>query len=259
MPYAILQKTLQPPSVDQLTKAFRSLPDLTASDAAIIAKDAFGILVGSLSFEQAETLSAALIAQGVDNEVVDEQHLFTLPPFKKLRQADCLPDHLLLYDPLDRPQNIDWSHVIVVAAGSVSLTEFKRTERQRVHYHMTPTGFGGLGLYPYADRTVSTKEEQQSRLILEIYLDINPIRSHADSREFRYNYLGPRLLSGSAKNFSLLVTDLAKYATKASLNRGAQTISQDPTKTFSYPSRHAFEEEIIWLLWKGGYQLKSQT
>jgi len=255
MPYAILQKTLSPPSVDQLARAFRSLPDLTNSDARILAKDAFGILTSGLSHDQATILRQALAAEGVETEVVDEQDLFALPPLNRLRKADCLPSSLVIYDTLGRPTNLDWSHVILVAAGSVSLTESRRIERGRIAYQLSGLG----GAIPYTVTDVSTKEERDFHLLLEIFLDVAPIRSRVDARQFRYDYLGPRLQTNSVRNFVLLVSDLAEHATRASLNRGAQSIYEDLAKTFRYPTRHAFEEESIWLLWKGGYQLKSQT
>jgi len=259
MPYAILQKTLSPPSREQLANAFRSLPALTDYDAAFLAKDAFGILVSNISLDEARTLSQALTAEGVDNEVVDEQDLFTLPPFKKTRRLDCLPESLVLYDQYDRPHSIDWPHVILIAAGTVAITELKRFERQRVRYHITPSTFARGVIFPSTTTEVTLKEEEKPHLLLEIYLDVAPVRSHADAHEVRYNYLGPRLQSRALNNFPLLVADLAKFATAASLNRGAQSISHDPAKTFQYPNRHAFEEEIVWLLWRGGWQLKSQT
>ena len=34
------------------------------------------------------------------------------------------------------------------------------------------------------------------------------------------------------------------------VNRGAKVIRQDKTRTFRYPSRRAFLDEITWLFWR---------
>jgi hypothetical protein len=33
------------------------------------------------------------------------------------------------------------------------------------------------------------------------------------------------------------------------LNRGAARLQREPGKLTTYPSKHAFEEEMVWLLW----------
>ena len=55
------------------------------------------------------------------------------------------------------------------------------------------------------------------------------------------------------ENFVQLTADIIIYAKGAALNRGALAIGQEgPEATFAYPSKHAFEEETIWLLYKLG-------
>lgn len=41
MPYAVMQKSLEPPTVAQLKNAFRGIPGLTPMDAYTLGKDAF--------------------------------------------------------------------------------------------------------------------------------------------------------------------------------------------------------------------------
>ena len=49
---------------------------------------------------------------------------------------------------------------------------------------------------------------------------------------------------------ALLAQDIIAFAAAAVpmilLNQGAQLLTQDNHVTMSYPSQHAFEEEIIW-------------
>ena len=102
MPYAVLQTDLNPPGLDQLQRAFRLVPGLTAGDAHILGQDAFGILVKNFSEEQAGALQGALRGEGVETEIVDQSFLPELPPKKIVQRLDCLPEHLLIYDPLGR-------------------------------------------------------------------------------------------------------------------------------------------------------------
>ncbi len=87
MPYAIMQKTLVPPSREQLVEAFRALPELTDYDAAPMAKDAFGILVERLPLAKAGRLLQALHAAGVEAEMIDHDALPQLPASYPIRRA----------------------------------------------------------------------------------------------------------------------------------------------------------------------------
>src|SRR6185503_18589726 len=102
MRYAVLQTDLNPPAIDQLQRAFRSVPGLTASDAFILGKDAFGILVKDLSEEQAGALQGALRIEGIKTEIVDHALLPPLPQTHFVRQMECSPENLLIFDPLGR-------------------------------------------------------------------------------------------------------------------------------------------------------------
>ena len=242
MPYAIVQKSLEAPSVEQLVRAFRALPQLTDYDANTMAKDAFGILVQGLDLADAGRLLQALHAEGVEAEMVDGKSLPPLPPPKPLHRAECLPGAFLACDYLGRPAEIEWPHVILVAAGAVLLTEFKHTTRERLH-HYDQDGI------PVTVTEHREKEEQNHRLILELLLDVAPGRYHIAAEKFNFAYLGERLSQSRAANYVALVQDCLRYATSAIGNRGAEAQRRDPRSLLKYPSKHAFEEETVWLLW----------
>ena len=213
MPYAILQQQLTPPSLEQLRQAFRALPQLVDADATFIEKGAFGILVERLSMADAQTLHRALAAAGVETEVGDQKDVPVLPG----------------------------AQVRLIAAGSAHLIDFKRTETTRYVER-------GDAVITVTD--VRTKEEVHLNFLLEILIGSDQ-RYRTTSKDFIYAYLAARRSNRSSDNFVLLVRDLLAYATYAGINRGAAAIAQDPPSTFEYPSRHAFEEEMVWLLWRG--------
>ena len=246
MPYAIVQNTLDAPSVEAMAQAFKALPQLTDIDAATMANDAYGILVQGLELADAGRLLQALHAAGVGAEMVDEKSLPQLPPPKPCRRAEPLPEHLIAYDHLGRPLVFEWDRVILLAAGGVRDTEFKHVVKEKVtrHYH----GRGGgheVVTYQHDDKAV-----EQVKMVLEIFLSVAPGRLHIEAERFNFSYLGDRLHSARPANYAALVHDTLAGATRAVLNRGAERFKQDPRKLTIYPSKHAFVEEITWLLWR---------
>ena len=247
MRHSIVQTSLDPPAPEQLERAFHVLPDLIGGDADSLARDAYGILVSGLSLEHATALQAALESEGVRTEVVEQRRLPALPAPHRLNRADCVARALVVYDQLGRQEDVAWPQVTLVAAGRVRLTEFRRVERERIVIRRGPRG-GAMIAIPLVD--VSHKEERNVRLLLEIFTDQNPYRYHVEARDFRYNYLGSRMQVDRARNYVTVVRDVLRHAEGAVLNRGAALLKRDPDKVLQYPTRHAFEEEIVWLSWR---------
>ena len=243
MPYAILQTDLTPPSLDQLKRAFRTVKFLTEVDAHTLGNDAFGILVKNLDADRAAALQSALRAEGVETEIADQRALPEMPATKFVARLDCLPDGLLIYDPLGRSFRLEWGHLLMIAAGNVRLTDFARVEKTR---YETRYDWGHPSVEQVTD--VSTKEEQNQHLVLELILTRAVARYSVTADKFNFAYLGPRRTKNLPENFALLVRDLIQFAPQAALNRGAFHLRENTGAPFTYPSKNAFFEEIIWLL-----------
>ena len=237
MPFAIMQKELLAPSVEHLARAFRSLPDLTALDAQTAANDAFGILWRGLDVEGASAMQDALMKQSIEVEVVEESELPVLPPSKVIKQIEFLPAQLSMYDPMGRVFALPWRDLMLIAAGNVRLRDYKAkgyTPAEAVHSHEAPHG----------DHTM--------HLMLELVLAGGVARYSMIADEFVFNYLGSRLTKETARNFEIIVRELAENAPHAGLNRGAFLICQNEKDIFTYPNKAAFFEEITWFLWRIG-------
>ncbi len=251
MPYAIVQKTLEPPSFEQLKAAFRALPQLTDVDAGPMAKDAFGILIQGLEMADAGRLLQALHAAGVEAEMVDEQSLPPLPPPRPCRRAQVRPDAFVAHDHLGRAHEIEWPHVILIAAGAVATRELKHvTEERVVGYNAGASRYGAGEAAQIIRVDHKDIEEEHVRLWLELFLDIAPARYHITADKFNFAYLGDRMTSSRTRNYLALVSDCVGCASGAFLNRGAAAIGQEPPTMRKYPSKHAFEEETVWQLWR---------
>jgi hypothetical protein len=243
MAYALMQQTVDRPSVELMREAFRSVPGLTAPDASMLARDACGILAENLPLETANALQQALKARGIEAEVADQGQLPPLPHPLSLKRAACLEDALVVYDALGRERKVPWKQVYLIAAGSVELTEYKRASQEYVFHGMQR---GTIHIIEFSD-----KQEQNLRLVLEIFVEGQPGRYGIQADRFGYEYLGQRLGRNAAENFVLLVRDLMRLAPHAGTNRGAGAIAQEPPRVFRYPSQRAFEHESLWLIWKG--------
>lgn len=246
MPYAILQTDLTPPALDQLKQAFRSVDFLTDVDAHTLGSDAFGILVKNLTADHAASLQGALRTEGVETEIVDQRALPEMPPTKFVGRLDCLPEGLMIYDPLGRGFQLEWGHLMMIASGDVRLTEFTRVQRVRRRPRLDR--YGHIQDEPEVE--VSTREELKFHLLLELVLTRGVQRFSVTADRFNFIYLGERRTQSIPDNFALLVQDLIHFAPHAAVNRGAFHIREDARDWFSYPSKNAFHEEIIWLLWR---------
>ena len=79
MEFAVVQESPDPPSVDQLRRAFESCAFLTKHDAVTLTRNAYGILLRGLSRENAHVLVRALETAGVATTVVEQGALPALP------------------------------------------------------------------------------------------------------------------------------------------------------------------------------------
>jgi hypothetical protein len=244
MGYAILQAGLDIPPVDKLKRAFRSVPFLTDIDAYTLARDGYGILVKHLTSADASALQGALRVEGVETFLVEEDQLPVLPQSKLVHRSDCLPEALLIYDPLGRPFPLEWQHLMLIAAGRVQLRCSLRVE--------SPNLFSKSGRNGFSTREERIREEVKDHWILELVLNRAVMRYILDADKFNFQYLGERRARSVEENFKLLVQDLVRYAPAAACNRGAFYLKQNQTLPFSYPSQNAFNEELIWLLWRMG-------
>ena len=242
MNFAVLQKSLDIPPVEKIERALLSVPGFTRIDAHTFANDAYGILVQNISAEQANAFSHALLGQGIETDVVAQADLPALPHTKFVQRLDCTPDALLIYDPLGRTFPLPWQHVMLVAAGCVRMTDFKRVEKPS---WSTSDSKGGT----YETTSIYNVEERSDRLLLEIVVSRAVLRYSVSAEKFRFDYLAERCTKNFPRNFALLVQDLAAFAPNAMLNRGAFFLKQNEN-LFSYPSKNAFFEEITWLLWR---------
>ena len=248
MTYAVMQTGLEPPSAEQLKKAFQEVPGLTAMDVTILGKDAYGVLVKGFELDRASAMQSALAAQGVETEVVDDAALTELPPPRPLTKVEFAPEALGIYDLMGRSVPLEWKNISVIAAGRVPLVDFARDLVSKV-----VTRPAGRHVDLKVVTEVVTREEQKKHLLLEIITCGGELRYHAVADRLEahllFQCLGQRRGKDPAANLALFVRDVARFAPGAVLNHGAYYMCENSDPSFSYPSKTAFYREITWLLW----------
>lgn len=261
MSFAIVQDSLDRPDREAMRRAFRKTSTLTSVDADILGNDAFGIIVRRKPFDAAIAIQAALAGEGIGTQVVSDAELPELPPTKFVKRLDCQPEGLVVFDPLGRSFTVEWGHILLIAAGQVSLSEFtqKTVEREQVSGRLGGGSlhFGGSIPVPHIHsetvRETRTQEQRVGRLLLEIILAKAVARFSIkvdDQAGALFSYLGDRKTGSLPGNFALLIQDLCRFAPHAAVNRGAHLTRENPGQLFPYPSKNAFFEEITWLLWR---------
>jgi hypothetical protein len=181
----------------------------------------------------------------VKTVLVEEDKLPLLPQAHVMRQVEFSPGHLTIFDPMRRTTEIPWKDIMFVAAGYVHMRE-RRKQRSALEEAVThPAGFAQDLL-----SGVSEREEESYRLLLDVYLQGGLSRFSMVADEFVFEHLGSRMTEDLSMNFVLLAQELAQGAPHAGLNRGAFMACQNPPELFPYPSKSAFNEEMIWMLWR---------
>lgn len=245
MGYAIVQKELVAPNVELLTRAFCTLPDLTSIDAQNAANDAYGILWRGLDGERAGALQAALSHEGIETEMIRETELPSLSTPRIIRQVEFTPEHLAAQDPMQRVTRIPWSDVLLVGAGRVIWRQVRRLSGS-----LDEQAHAG-SLISEATITSRVREEEHERLVIDLFLT-DRTRFSVNAAEFNFGHLGQRVSEDVAINHLFLVQELEEHAPHASLNQGAVKACQKPPEHFTYPSRQAYQEELVWILWQVG-------
>jgi hypothetical protein len=243
--YAVLQKDRGSPSADQIRRAFRSFSNLTDADAVRLAANAEGILLRHLGADEARAFHRALQAEGVAAALVPESELHLLPASKSLHRLSLTEQALEVYDLRGQPTPVAWNEIALVAAGAVRHVEISPAQTERATGKRHPV----LGAWPQPAAESVRKVESDSQLILELVLAGGAARYELDAAQFPFKYAVDRPEFSTLEKFVWLVREIGNRVAQAILNRGASDVRNGMHLVRGYPSRQAFTDEMVWLLW----------
>ncbi|MBM3848304.1 MAG: hypothetical protein FJ405_18705 [Verrucomicrobia bacterium] len=246
MNFALVQETLERPSVEALQRAFQMSKIFTSYDAHILSKDAFGILARRLTREQAMQLTHDLARAGITGvRPVEERALPQTPPAKILNKLECHPDCLRIFDAIGRPIDVAWGHLWLVTSGQVMESGFERKSVPIPSWNQA--GPDGV---PIVDTEVRVRERLSERMVLDLVLRAGVIRYSLNLELFLFETLGERRTGDLVRDLAELIRDFRSHAPGCWLNQGAESLLKQPAQAVSYPSRSAYIEEMIWTLWR---------
>lgn len=247
MPFALIQRRLEIPDVAALRRALAGRDGWHPSDAANLAADAFGILVRGLDEPAGHHLADILAREGIQVEVVEESDLPALPLAKRLRRAGVRPDAFIAHDPYDREIAVPWDRICLVCAGEVRRSEFRPVVRTP-----SPPPWEEEGRFQSADTGLTINLEQRNWCwVADLVLAGGEVRfSLAADGFYPQGFTGP-LSRDPAENLQEFIRTVMNLAPNAVSNRGAFGLGDSGSRPGPrYPTRNAYQEEMIWLLWR---------
>lgn len=216
----------------------------------MIAKDAYGILVRHLNREDAYQLQASLSGEGLETEVVDESQLPQLPVRKWVRHIAVREEGLVVCDPCERKIVLPWEALWIVSAGLVQEVDFTR---------VSPV-FSTHGAEMSGLRSTSIPSERQvSMWLSDLFIQGGSLRFSFRARDLYFMDAEQKSSPDPDLAFLELVRHISGRATQAALNRVSYSLREGHSDAITYPSRNAYNEELLWILWrfrKAGYGLR---
>lgn len=245
--YAVLQTSLeQPIDRETLEEAVMATEALSPPDCARLVRELFGIIARDLSQADALALQAALQARDIPTEVVEESRLPALPQPRRVRALNLTEAGIELIDLYDQVTSYEWQHLVFAAGGG--LLHLRSVQDHKLETVYVPGGRGGSSDV----RAVVVTDhhfENLPEFRLELFLPVESPRVQwvlTKDSVITVNDAHLRLRDGD--QLASLLSTLGNALAPEQTNLGIKKAMSG--EEFSYPSVHAFEEEIVWSLYQ---------
>ena len=244
--YAVLQTSLdQPITREVLEAAVMSTQTLSKPDCARLQRELFGFVAEKLSQEDALGLQAALRARNFPTDVVDESELPVLPPPKHGYAINVLETGIALIDMYEHQEFYAKEQIVFAAGGHV--LHLKEVPYKNMEWVITPGARGSV------HRNVEMVTEHRLDNVPEFRLELFSL---AGAARLQWVLTQDAVLHMNGTNLKLRDRDklddalamLGGLLPPEQTNLGIKKAGSN--EQFVYPSVHAFEEEIIWSLYR---------
>ena len=244
--YAVLQTSLdQSISRDILQEAIMATEGLVKADCAQLQREAFGILVGSLSQDDALALQAALQARNVPTEVVDEFALPVLTEPKRGHALNLVNTGIVFTDLYGCETSYPREQIVFTAGGGV--LHLKDVQVQKLDTVFVPGGSGA----PSMKQEIVTSHhfENLPEFRLELFVPAeSPRVQWVLTKDWVLTVNNQHIRLRDSDQLVALLAALGNMLSPEQTNLGIQKAMS--CEAFVYPSIHAFEEEIIWSFYR---------
>lgn len=246
MAYALLQLTLdQRIERSSLEEASVVVPSVARADCARLHKELFGIVVGGLEQAEARAFQQALAQRGFPTELVEESELPRLPEPRRIFHLQLGPAGLASEDVYGGTELVPWPDLVFAAGGFLTA---QRWRPQRVMEWQIGLGPGGSMV-----RQLGFGTEQRLQKVPEFRLDFlfgGGRRRQLVLREQTVARINGQPVQLRDRETLEGVLRLLQALPATRTNTGIRRVGA--AELFSYPSEQAFEEEIVWSLYRLG-------
>ena len=244
--YAVLQMSLdQPIPREALEAAVMSTQTLAKPDCARLLRELFGIVAEKISQDDALGLQAGLRAQGIETEVIDEANLPKLPVPHHPQSFAVSSEGVTVTDYTGQGTLFPISTFVYAAGGHVKhLTNVPEHKLEWVQKSV-----GGKGVRNVVEVVTERELKEVLEFRIEFYITQDPFRFQCvldDKTALRAN--DQILKLRDRDQLDNLLLNLASTLPPDQVNLGIQKVAAG--EDFLYPSVHAFEEGIVWSLYR---------
>lgn len=249
MSYALIQKSLeQRISIDDLKQASTFVPSVAQADCHRIGRDLFGIVETKLSYDDAVAFQVALEHFRFPTEIVPDADLPRLsdPQIKRgIRFGDGL---LTAVDGMGREESFPLAEVQFAGGGFCEAVRVKTERRMDWNPHRG-TSRQTADINPIFIMRKHERETREPEFHFELFLSCAPYRlQFLAHKESLFRYDGTLLRFQQREQFLQILQRLASILPSNFLSLGF--LAARKGKAFSYPSKGAIEEEIVWHLYR---------
>lgn len=253
---ALLSKPehLQIPKIAAALAKFKKIP---VQDAALLARQCWGITGEGLEKEKAEQLCALLAQAGLGGLAVPLSLLEENLPAAPLSKIEFLEGKLRAFLKSGEEKWADYRSISLIAAAV-----FKKTTTTLVKTDDGPTAAEqavnmglmlatGLPIKVGEKKKAAMKAVEKSDLVyyLDFCLPESACRLRVDAQNFDFSCLKEKMGYGIFENFKTLLAQAVQKMPQALKNRGALIILENkPLTTMGCESLKDLEKETRWLL-----------
>lgn len=227
-----------PDDVHELSQILEDVLGMHATDAAIHARSAPGILPDHLAAERAAELASAINTIGIHAEAIPAGSIPEFQHVEAVHHVRCLDSGLEILELTGAEQCVvPWDDVDLISIGQVPL----ETSR---HY----TSAEGASVISSGRRTAPGPVDRPLPAGPEAWIiRREPLRGfRIDHKRMNYEYLGTRKTDSATANFRVLIDDVISRAPEAYLPPATRAfLEHGPVTNYSFNSPEALKRYTV--------------
>lgn len=239
MSYCVYLKRKQSLPAEAVARLIADIPGLSIADGQQMVRRCRGFLIEHLEAEHAMWLVGELKKINVEAECRLIRELAANPRPAAVRSGRFTQEGCTVQDWKSQDETLPWDDVFFMSVTCLRELELPEAVRRKMK-HPPPA-------LPALEDTVEVPEKRA--YLLDFFVDEPRSHRRIQSTEFRYDYLEGRLQSSSVANFSILLHDFDKYASRARRDEGfSAALEQKWDLVPGFTATYEVDEYHRWIL-----------